>query len=101
MKILSRRFRSRSRCWRFQLSPSAALAQSQTGLDHRTIPHRVNPSPLGAATTSTTGSLSPITYHGGPVMGTPVVYLIWYGNWNQNNGSDTPARQRSSPDFLV
>jgi len=78
----------------------AALAQSQTGLDHRTIPHKVNPNPLGAPTAGTTGSLSPITYHGGPVMGTPVVYLIWYGNWNQSNGSDTPAGRQIVSDFL-
>jgi hypothetical protein len=78
----------------------AALAQSQTGLDNRVIPHKVNPSPLGAPTAGSTGSLSPITYHGGAVMGTPVVYLIWYGNWNQSNGSDTPAGQKIVSDFL-
>jgi hypothetical protein len=26
-------------------------------------------------------------------MGMPTLYLIWYGNWNQSNGSDTPAGQ--------
>jgi len=42
-----------------------------------------------------------ITSHGGPVMsGTPVAYLIWYGNWNQNNGTDTPAGQQLVRDFL-
>ena len=42
-----------------------------------------------------------ITAHGGPVMaGTPDAYLIWYGNWNQNNGSDTPAGQQLVRDFL-
>ncbi|MDE3165761.1 MAG: hypothetical protein KGN36_08150, partial [Acidobacteriota bacterium] len=30
-----------------------------------------------------TGALSPISNHGGPVLKTPNVYLIWYGNWNQ------------------
>ena len=43
-----------------------------------------------------------ITAHGGPVMsGTPVAYLIWYGNWNQNNGTDTPAGQQLVRDFLT
>jgi len=26
----------------------------------------------------------PITYHGGPVLGNPTIYLIWYGNWTPN-----------------
>jgi len=34
------------------------------------------------------------------MAGTPVAYLIWYGNWNQNNGSDTPAGQQLVRDFL-
>lgn len=46
-----------------------------------------------------TGALSPIINHGGPVMGTPTVYLIWYGNWNQSN-SDTPAGQQLVKDFV-
>lgn len=29
----------------------------------------------------------PITYHGGPVMANPVMYVIWYGNWTGNNGT--------------
>ena len=41
-----------------------------------------------------------ITYHGGPLMGTPNVYLIWYGSWNRSNGSDTPAGQQIVRDFL-
>ncbi|CAF1216508.1 unnamed protein product [Rotaria sp. Silwood1] len=32
-------------------------------------------------------SVLPITYHGGPVMNNPVVYVIWYGNWTANNGT--------------
>ncbi|CAF2182727.1 unnamed protein product [Rotaria magnacalcarata] len=33
-------------------------------------------------------SLSPpIVYHRGPVVSTPVVYVIWYGNWTGNNGT--------------
>jgi hypothetical protein len=46
-------------------------------------------------------ALSPIQYHNGPVMGTPKAYLIWYGNWNQGNGSDTPAGQALVRTFLA
>lgn len=44
--------------------------------------------------------MSPIVNHGGPVMTTPIAYLIWYGNWNQTNNSDTPAGQQLVRDFL-
>ena len=61
--------------------------------------HELNP--VGAQPTAgSTGSLSPIINHHGPVMGTPKTYLIWYGNWNQNNGSDTPQGQTLVRDFL-
>ena len=33
-------------------------------------------------------------------MSTPNLYLIWYGNWNQTNGSDTPDGQQIVRDFL-
>jgi len=45
-------------------------------------------------------ALSPITYHGGALMTTPNVYLIWYGNWNQQNGSDTADGQKIVRGFL-
>lgn len=62
---------------------------------HRTNPHETAP------TAGSTGVQSPnITFHGGPVMANPNVYLIWYGNWNQSNGSDTPAGQAIVNDFL-
>ena len=44
--------------------------------------------------------LSPITNHGGPVMVTPVAYLIWYGNWSQSNGTDNSSGQAIVRDFL-
>jgi hypothetical protein len=51
-------------------------------------------------TTGGTGVVTPpITYHGGALIGTPTIYLIWYGNWNQTNGSDTPAGQSIVRDF--
>jgi len=62
-------------------------------------PHETN-AVAGAPTKGGTGALTPITKHGGPVMGTPTPYLIWYGNWNQANNSDTPAGQQLVRDFL-
>lgn len=67
------------------------------------IHHETNPydAGFGAPTAGSTGSITPvITYHGGGVMATPTVYLIWYGNWNQSNGSDTPAGQQIVRDFF-
>jgi hypothetical protein len=53
-----------------------------------------------AATTGSTRATTAISYHGGPLMRTPVVYVIWYGNWNQANGSDNAAGQQIVRDFL-
>ena len=62
--------------------------------------HRINPREIGLApTTGGTTALSPIVNHGGPVIAAPKIYLIWYGNWNQANGSDTPAGQQIVRDF--
>jgi hypothetical protein len=63
---------------------------------HRTNPHVDG----GAPTAGSTGTLSPITNHGGPVMSSVKAYLIWYGNWNQSNGSDTPSGQGLVRTFL-
>ena len=56
--------------------------------------------PGRALTAGGTAALSAITYHGGPLIGTPTAYLIWYGNWNQTNGTDTPSGQQIVRDFL-
>jgi Phosphate-induced protein 1 conserved region len=64
------------------------------------IPHRTNPHDEQPTAGSTGVQTPDIAYHGGPVLGTPNVYLIWYGNWNQSNGSDTPAGQQIVRDFL-
>jgi hypothetical protein len=54
-----------------------------------------------ALTAGSTATQTPvITYHGGPIIATPTVYIIWYGNWNQSNGSDTPAGQQIVRDFV-
>ncbi|HCX28441.1 MAG TPA: hypothetical protein DHU55_01505, partial [Blastocatellia bacterium] len=48
------------------------------------IPHRINERGADsfALTTGGTTATSPILYHGGPLINTPTVYVIWYGNWN-------------------
>jgi len=62
--------------------------------------HGKNPKDGDAPTAGTTGTLSAIINHGGPVMSSPTAYLIWYGNWSQSNGSDTAAGQGLVRTFL-
>ncbi|HVG21263.1 MAG TPA: hypothetical protein VNI02_19625 [Blastocatellia bacterium] len=93
-------------------------SQNQTQDEGMPIIHRINPhgadrtvrakgftaadAPSGRVLTQgSTGVATPnMTYHGGPLISTPVVYLIWYGNWNQTNGADTPAAQAVVRDFV-
>src|SRR4051795_6210548 len=78
-----------------------AVSQEK-GPETNVFAHRMNPHDGGAPTAGGTGSLTPIiTNHHGPVLVTPTVYLIWYGNWNQGNGSDTGAGQGIVTDFLA
>lgn len=81
---------------------SIAFSQGQGTGAPEIISHKTNPhGEAGALTAGATGVVTPnITYHGGPVMSTPNVYLIWYGNWNQSNGSDTSSGQNIIRDFL-
>lgn len=54
----------------------------------------------GAVTKGSTAVVTPkITYHNGALISTPNIYYIWYGNWNQANGSDTPSGQQILRDF--
>ena len=80
-----------------------AVAQD-SGEEHgrkEIIFHPPNPHMGGAPTAGATGAANPkIAFHGGPVMGTPHVYLIWYGNWDQTNNSDTPAGKALVKSFL-
>jgi len=85
------------------LMAGSAFAANEGGTGQpEIIAHRPNPRDAGAgyATAGGTGALSAITYHGGPVMGTPNVYIIWYGNWAQSNGSDTAAGKALVTSFL-
>lgn len=64
---------------------------------HKTNPHEIG----GAPTAGSTATASQRIYsHGGPVMGTPNVYLIWYGNWNTANGSDNADGVQLVRDFI-
>jgi hypothetical protein len=96
----------------FAVSVVAALAVSATAVrpasaqaqEHGPpqILHGVNPHEVGLApTTGGTGATTPILNHGGPVIAAPNIYLIWYGNWNQANGSDTPSGQQIVRDFAA
>jgi hypothetical protein len=84
-----------------RLSNNTAHAQSENSGPPEIIKHKGNPHEIGnAPTKGGTTALSPITYHGGALISTPTAYVIWYGNWNQANGSDTPAGQQIVRDFL-
>lgn len=88
-----------------------AAQHDANGVDNGKIRHRtndggppeINPQSglAGAPTAGGTGTLSAISNHGGPVMGgAPDVHLIWYGNWNQANNSDTAAGKTIVRDFM-
>jgi len=86
----------------FLFAGRPALAQNDRGNGEEGGPPetRIHSMHTGdAPTAGGTGALSPISYHGGPV-GLTNVYLIWYGNWNQSNGSDTSAGQLLVRTFL-
>jgi hypothetical protein len=53
-------------------------------------PGQFNRGGFALATGGTTAT-TPISYHGGPLINTPAIYIIFYGNWNQTNGSDNAA----------
>ena len=86
----------------FALSLGFANAQSQGAgapeiIRHKTNPHEADSSP----TAGSTGQITPpIAYNGGKVLDTPTVYVIWYGNWAQDNGTDTAGGQAIIRDFL-
>src|SRR5689334_1065599 len=97
----------------FSLTASVVIAlavtsgYSQQGELYK-VPHGINDGgaaaennqspnwPGYATTTGGTRKTTAMAYYGGPLIPTPTIYLIWYGNWNQNNGSkgDTPAGQQ-------
>lgn len=75
-------------------SAMLVFAQPEVIIQHRVNPHSQSPNRIGEAlTTGGTAATSALLYHNGPLIDTPSIYLIWYGNWNQGNGTDTPAGQ--------
>jgi Phosphate-induced protein 1 conserved region len=60
------------------------------------IKHKGNPhNQIAAAPTAGgTTALSAMNYANGQLIYQPVIYLIWYGNWNQTNGSDNAGGQQ-------
>src|SRR5262249_23955604 len=66
----------------------------------------LNPNPLAstkaAVPAGSTGLRTPvITSHGSTVISTPIIYYIWYGDWNQSNNSDTPTGQAILRDLAI
>lgn len=85
------------------VSSFSLFAEDDHGGDFLKSSFSLNPSRAskGAPTAGSLGAVTPvITYHGGPLIGTPTVYVVWYGNWNQANGTDNPAGQQIVRDFL-
>jgi len=76
-----------------------AVAQNET----RKVEHRTNdrgrPDAFAQPTQGGTGTISALLPHSGPVMSSPKIYLIWYGNWNQSNGTDNAAGQQIIVDW--
>jgi hypothetical protein len=83
---------------------SVSFVYSQHG-DLNKVPHGINDNaqspnwPGYALTTGGTRKTTAMNYYGGPLITTPTIYIIWYGNWNQTNGSDTPAGQQLIRDW--
>jgi hypothetical protein len=77
---------------------AATTTFSQYG-DIYKIPHGINPHsqsqiwPGFALTTGSTRKTTAMNYYGGPMIITPKIFIIWYGNWNQSNGSDNANGQ--------
>jgi hypothetical protein len=91
---------SASRMFNTVHAQSDNASNGQRGIPE-TIRHKTNPeeATTGYLTAGGTASLSALTYHNGPLINTPTIYIIWYGNWNQGNGSDTAAGQTIVRDF--
>ncbi len=83
------------------LGTGNTVVHGEAGGPPEIILHPVNPHFGQAPTAGSTSQMTPrIGFHGGPVMGTPTIYMIWYGNWNSTNGTDTPAGQSLLTGFL-
>jgi hypothetical protein len=82
------------------LNVASAFAQPEVVVHHKINTHSQSPNQTEyAPTAGGTTATSPITYHNGALMQSPTMYIIWYGNWNQTNNSDTLAGQQIVRDF--
>lgn len=82
------------------LGAVTAFGQPEVIIQHRINPHSQSPNRTEfAPTAGSTSATSPLLYHGGPLIQTPTIYIIWYGNWNRNNGTDTPDGQQLIRDW--
>ena len=85
----------------FLLATACAFAEDEEknrGRHHETNPYQN--AEAGALTAGSTGVVTPkINYGGGALLTTPTMYYIFYGNWNQSNGTDTPAATALLIDF--
>jgi len=82
------------------LSTAAVFAQPEVIVHHKINVHSQSPNHIEfSATTGGTAATSPLLYHNGPLINTPTIYIIWYGNWNRGNGTDTPAGQQLIRDW--
>jgi len=81
----------------FSISTVALIAMLAFGVlaqqgELNKVPHGINPNskspnfPGFALTTGSTRKAPALFDRGGPLINTPTVYIIWYGNWNQANG---------------
>jgi len=86
----------------FQSYGSRAKRHSEGAGAPEIVPHRKHARTAAAPTAGSTGYMTPDiqNVNNGPVMNTPNVYLIWYGNWKKTSGSDTASGQQIIRDFL-
>lgn len=77
-----------------------AFAQPEVVIHHKVNEHSQSPNKVdAAATTGGTAAITPLVYHNGPLINQPTIYIIWYGNWNQTNGSDNAGGQQLIRDW--
>lgn len=78
----------------------SAFAQPEVIIQHKVNVHSRSPNKIdGASTTGGTSAITPLIYHNGALISQPSIYIIWYGNWNRTNGSDTPTGQQIIRDW--
>lgn len=76
------------------------FAQPEVIIHHKINSHSQSPNQTGySPTAGGTTALSVMNYGGGQLITQPTIYLIWYGNWNQTNGSDNAGGQQIIRDW--